>query len=54
MAAHELPRNRTVATCDPFGDSSTFYAWSSFTEARQVVARDFAPDAAWLPIRLGD
>lgn len=39
------------APCDPFGDSSTFYAWSSVTEAGQVVARDYAPDAAWLPIR---
>ena len=39
------------APCDPFGYSSTFYAWSSVTEAGQVVARDYAPDAAWLPIR---
>ena len=39
--------------CDPFGDSSTFYAWSSVTEDGQVVARDYAPDAAWLPISWG-
>ena len=39
------------APCDPFGDSSTFYAWSSVREGGQVVARDYAPDAAWLPIR---
>jgi hypothetical protein len=42
------------APCDPFGDSSTFYAWSSVTEGGQVVARDYAPDAAWLPISFGD
>jgi hypothetical protein len=38
------------APCDPFGDSSIFYAWSSVTEAGEVIARDYAPDAAWLPI----
>jgi hypothetical protein len=40
--------------CDPFGDSSTFYAWSSVMQGGQVVARDYAPDAAWMPIRWGD
>jgi len=39
------------APCDPFGESSTFYAWSSVTEAGQVTAWDYAPDSAWLPIR---
>jgi hypothetical protein len=38
------------APCDPFGDPSTFYAWSSVTEGGQVVAQDYAPDAAWMPI----
>jgi hypothetical protein len=40
--------------CDPFGDSSTFCAWSSVTEGGQVVARDSVPDAAWLPISLDE
>ena len=39
--------------CDPFGHSSTFYAWSSVTKGGQVVARDYAPNAAWMPIRWG-
>jgi len=39
--------------CDPFGGSSTFYAWSSVEESGQVVAWDYAPDAAWMPIRWG-
>ena len=37
--------------CDPFGDSATFYVWSSVTEAGQVKDWDYAPDTAWLPIR---
>jgi hypothetical protein len=37
--------------CDPLGDSSTFYAWSSVMQGGQVIARDYAPDAAWMPIR---
>jgi hypothetical protein len=37
--------------CDPLGDSATFYAWSSVTEAGQVTGWDYAPNAAWLPIR---
>jgi hypothetical protein len=41
------------APCDPFGASSTYYAWSSVTEAGEVTARDYAPDAAWLPIDFG-
>jgi hypothetical protein len=40
--------------CRPFGTSSTFYAWSSLTQDGHVVATDFAPDAAWMPIRWGD
>jgi hypothetical protein len=46
-----LPGLKHPAPCDPFGHSSTFYAWSSVTEAGQIVAQDYAPDAAWLPIR---
>lgn len=41
---------KTPGPCDPFGDSSTFYAWSSVTESGQVTAWDYAPDAAWLPM----
>lgn len=37
--------------CDPLNDASTFYVWSSVTDDGQVVARDYAPNAAWLPIR---
>jgi hypothetical protein len=40
--------------CDPFGGSSTFYVWSSVTEGQQVIARDYAPDAAWMPIEWKD
>ena len=39
--------------CDAFGDSATFYVWSSLTEAGEVTAWDHAPDAAWLPMRCG-
>ncbi|MFC5177759.1 hypothetical protein [Nocardioides taihuensis] len=42
------------APCDPFDDSSIFYVWSSATAGGQVVARDFAPDSAWTPIRWPD
>lgn len=42
---------RRPAPCDPFGESSTYYTWSSVTEGDQVLSRDYAPDAAWLPIR---
>jgi len=38
------------APCDPLGASSTYYAWSSVTEAGVVTALDYAPNAAWLPI----
>lgn len=40
--------------CDPFDDSSSFYAWSSVSEGEHVVARDFAPNAAWMPISFDD
>lgn len=38
------------APCDGLRRSSTFYVWSSVTQGGQVVARDFAPDTAWMPI----
>ncbi len=39
------------SVCDPFGKSATFYAWASLTVGGEVAEQDFAPDAAWMPIR---
>ena len=30
------------------GGAASFYAWASVTEGDEVVAWDYAPDAAWL------
>lgn len=36
--------------CDSFSNAATYYAWSSVYEDGRLQARDYAPDAAWLPI----
>lgn len=33
-----------------WGTSIRFYAWSSLTQADEVIAWDYAPDAAWLAV----
>lgn len=38
------------APCDPFGATAAFYAWTSAAIDGRVVAWDYAPDAAWLPL----
>ena len=41
----------TSAPCAAFGDSATYYAYSSVTENGRVTAWDYAPDTAWLSMR---
>lgn len=41
----------TGAPCDGAGDSDNIYVWAEVRDNGQVVARDVAPDTAWLRVQ---